>query len=487
MDLTEIYQGLLAGPNDDDKSKALNMGMLTTGLGLLGRKNIGEAGILGLGQYQNQLKSLEEHRKSKLQQQMLLMQLKKQMDQQGTLKNIYGLNAPTEPVNSGAPLGIGGVSMPGGMQGNMLTGQVAQATQPAQKNGASLQDLQRLRAAGMDINPDVKLFELANPKTEVHGGIAFNPRMLSHGQRLPQQLITPQGQGVETIVGPDNRTTVSPMAESVPTFSAFERAKEEAKAGYTPFLGELDSSNRPIPQTVQQFVNKQRGAAGSMQSSPGQSGMGMTPGEKTLQEGRAKNTVEFETKLSEAAALSANLVSQLKDAERNLAKFEPGKLTPLSKFIGQWAISIKLMTPEEAEEKFGNISSMEALQGSINRLAALAVRQTDAQPAVRQIDMIMKSFPNLDHTPQGAMLLLDTLRKNSELQIEKANYWEKWKEAGKGDNASSFENWWNAQVQVPTFFNPNYNVERGMKPKMAPATNSPARVRKYNPATGKIE
>ena len=48
MNLDELLKGILAGPSEDDRSRAMNMGILQTGLGLLARKNVGEAGMMGV-------------------------------------------------------------------------------------------------------------------------------------------------------------------------------------------------------------------------------------------------------------------------------------------------------------------------------------------------------------------------------------------------------------------------------------------------------
>lgn len=75
MDISEIMQGVMAGPSSEDKARAMNMGLLHTGLGLLARRNIGESGLLGIQASQGALDSARKDRAQQLQSAALIPQL----------------------------------------------------------------------------------------------------------------------------------------------------------------------------------------------------------------------------------------------------------------------------------------------------------------------------------------------------------------------------------------------------------------------------
>jgi len=44
MEIQDLMQSLMAGPSEDERKRALNMGLLNAGLAMMGRRNIGDAG-----------------------------------------------------------------------------------------------------------------------------------------------------------------------------------------------------------------------------------------------------------------------------------------------------------------------------------------------------------------------------------------------------------------------------------------------------------
>jgi hypothetical protein len=69
-----LMRGLLSGPNGQDRDKALNYGLLTAGLGLLGGKNIGNAGLLGL---QTGMGAMDDAQKRNMQALAIIPQIQK--------------------------------------------------------------------------------------------------------------------------------------------------------------------------------------------------------------------------------------------------------------------------------------------------------------------------------------------------------------------------------------------------------------------------
>jgi hypothetical protein len=86
--------GLLGGPNDDDKSRALNYGLLTAGLGLLGGRNIGEAGLLGLNTGMGVMDSAQKQQLQKLQAMAVIPQIQKSMAEAQRAKTAVDFYSP---------------------------------------------------------------------------------------------------------------------------------------------------------------------------------------------------------------------------------------------------------------------------------------------------------------------------------------------------------------------------------------------------------
>lgn len=236
--------------------------------------------------------------------------------------------------------------------------------------------------------------------------------------------------------------------------------REQAKADFDPFLGQVDEQNRPIPQTRGQFA---RGISGMPQSTPqsqqpqGQSqpgvqrGMGMTPFALSYDKERAQLAPKWEEKVGADAAMAATSLTKLRDAEQALQNFEPGKLTPLKKSIGEWLVSTGVMSQKDADEKFGGIADMQKFTSVMTELVATSVRQADAQPALRQIEMMEKAYPQLVQTGRAAQLLLQTLIRDRSLPLMKAETYANFLEnGGQPQDYQKFESWFNTKF-APSF------------------------------------
>lgn len=227
--------GFVAAQDRAERASANNMAMLSGGLGIM--QNMRQM------QFEDMLKPLQ------------LQQLQQSVEQakqkQAALQAFAnraqggGQQAAVEGMNQGAQVGDIGPTITNAARapsGGIL--------------GYSPADLVPLKATGTDTSDYLKIWEAMNPTAQIHNGYAFNPRQLQHGQALPGVQVTPQGQGVQTTIGPGGLPQLSPMAGSLDTFRQFKTVE----AGLDPFMGELDANDRPIPQTRAGFAQRYSGA-----------------------------------------------------------------------------------------------------------------------------------------------------------------------------------------------------------------------------------
>lgn len=189
MEINDLIGGMLGGPTPEEKARALNMGLLTAGLGLLGRRNIGDAGLLGMQAGQGALEKSMAERKANLQNAALLMKLKKDMEQQEALKGF----ASTYMTPGGAALAEGA-----------KVGDIGPTVTNAARIGAPAQSVPPFGALAVNAPPEVvKLMmadwelrnpkELRLPKVEVTAGdYAFNPYQTKPGF-LPSAKVDEKG------------------------------------------------------------------------------------------------------------------------------------------------------------------------------------------------------------------------------------------------------------------------------------------------------
>ena len=251
--------GLLGlGPTADDKQKAMTMGLISAGLGILSAnaqnpRGAGFAGALGgaapgLQMYQQTLQAGPKERIQNMQGIMQIAGLKKQLDEDDFFKSLMDKWNKPPAVTTNPDLGVGGMSTPGGGQMNPVTGQSlpapVQDTQSMFKNNLDIANIaawKRPQTAnalykGLELsNPDLKPVDMggsnafANPKTGAivnsvnktlsPGEVATQARWetergsLSKEQQLSKMLdiIGIQLKGNEAFDKTGNRVDIAPL------------------------------------------------------------------------------------------------------------------------------------------------------------------------------------------------------------------------------------------------------------------------------------
>lgn len=146
-------------------------------------------------------------------------------------------------------------------------------------------------------------------------------------------------------------------------------------------------------------------------------------------------------------AKSAMNLPQLQEMERAVSTFTPGKLTGIKETLGRWAVGTGLMTEDEANKKFGNIGSMQELQSISTRMASVQLRQSDGNPAVKQLELMLESMPNKGQTPEGFALTMKYMQAAEHMNIAKMQEAHKWfSQTGKETDVSGFESAWAKRV-----------------------------------------
>lgn len=224
LNFDELMRGLLSGPSPEERSRAMNMGILQAGLGLLARKNIGEAGMLGVQAGQGMLDKSIAERKSTMQNAAQLMALKKQMDQQKALSGLFAGDGEQRTQAAQGALAAGAEQ---GDIGPTVTNAARIPQQPF-----SSRPFEAALAGG--VNPEVvkTLLELRNPKMEVSSGYAFNPRTVQSGF-IPQFQFNKEGQGVLAIPGANGLPMVSNAPGSLEAKAAQIANEKRAEQPYT--------------------------------------------------------------------------------------------------------------------------------------------------------------------------------------------------------------------------------------------------------------
>ena len=109
----------------------------------------------------------------------------------------------------------------------------------------------------------------------------------------------------------------------------------------------------------------------------------------------------------------------LQQMEGMAATFTPGKLTPLAQGVAQWAIGIGIINEEEANAMFGNVGNMQGLTSASTKLAALTLRQSDGNPAVKQLELMLDAMPNKGQTPEGFAVTMKFMQAAEKMKIAK--------------------------------------------------------------------
>lgn len=227
---------------------------------LLGREDIRRgnadqfAQVQGVLQMQNALQDMQDRSVLRpLQQEQLRLAVQKAAAQQAALQDFAnrrggGVLTPAGALSAGAAQGdVGPTVTNAGRIGTQPGGVLSTGV------GYQPEDLVTLQNAGVDTSPYAKIWELANPKLEHVPGVGMtSPRTGQVVASMPR--ITDTGRAAGLVPDGQGGWTVQVPQGSVEAYSRFQQADEAAKAAYTPFLGQLDAQNRPIPQTTLQFA-----------------------------------------------------------------------------------------------------------------------------------------------------------------------------------------------------------------------------------------
>lgn len=160
----------------------------------------------------------------------------------------------------------------------------------------------------------------------------------------------------------------------------------------------------------------------------------------------------FEKAMNDASASVVGMrqVDQLVDLGKNI---NTNAMAPFKTSVGQWLIATGLATPEWVKSNVIDVSSAEAAIGAVNRMVATAVRNTDANPAVRQIEMLRQSYPQVFQTPQGFQMTANILRDAHMYNIEKFRSLQQWRQSH-GGTSEGFESQWAITAsQMPFIWN----------------------------------
>lgn len=453
-------QGILSNPQD--------AALMQLGLGLLSQSGpsprkvgtgeaFGKAGLSALDTYQQQQVNQRRDQLANMQMMMQRYKMQKELEakaafQEWIKRNSGGgqSNMPAAEMALAQGATQGDIGPTVGNEQRMAGIMSQGGAQRGQSVPPNFDELLGLGIPAQSVNAMRANWELRNPAATVHGGYAIPPmRGLSGPTALPQRTITPSGQGVQDIPGQG----VSPIPGSLQTYGAFRNIDEQSKAAYDPFMGVLDPQGRPIPMTRGEFAEQRRGQSQLTPSTEApapteRTGVGLTPFGKSTLETQGKKVAEYIDKTRTEADQAASILTELDFVGNMLKGFDPSKLAPAKKAIGEWAIGLGVMTKAEADSAFGSISDMQGLTGAINNIVARAVRQTDAQPAVRQIELMRQAYPQLDQTGEGAQMLLDLLRKQQTLSVEKARYMAQYvAKPGGAESIDDFNSQWRDVVK----------------------------------------
>jgi hypothetical protein len=310
------------------------------------------------------------------------------------------------------PQGMQNITGPNGNQASVVPGFQQSSAQ------LGIQPIEKVQ------NPDQTFSYI--PKSDlISAGKPTGPM----GSMTPSQTI--QGTA-ETRGGARSRILGDELANYDQRMRAGETLSQEDQSGYSAlkkemgiqFGGGLGNSPK-FGQNQQQMIEQ----AGQMKEAE-KSGAGL---------GDIKANIYTE------GVNATKSLPQLQSMTEMVKTFTPGKLTPLASTLGQWAVGTGLMTEPEANKTFGNIGSMQALTSASTRMAAIALRQSDGNPAVKQLELMLQSMPNADQTPEGFALTMQFMQAADKMKITKMqaahDYFQK-----PNATTSGFETEWSRKV-----------------------------------------
>jgi len=214
---------------------------------------------------------------------------------------------------------------------------------------------------------------------------------------------------------------------------------------------------------------------------------GQTEFEKTYGEGMAKealSTVQGGDKALEN-------IQQVQLVRGLLNNIQTGKLTPAQATIGGWMQSVGL-DPKTFGIDPNLPATAETAQALMSKMALSNIGGQGGIPAnnFSEADrkFVVGMTSSLSNRPEANEILLDAKERISQLAIEKADAWAQARDAGIG--YEKFNSAWRKELSSRNVFGDLIAKSDALKnaPQQAPtATPAQPGVRRYNPATGRIE
>jgi hypothetical protein len=467
----------------EEQQRAMNMGLLTGGLGILSQNAVkprgsGALGALGgalpgMAMYQNMMDHAPRQRLQNVQGLLAVNKMQKDMAAQDMLRQ-FVMGQGGMPGAQGA---LGDELAAGGQPGptNAAAGRIPQAT-AGQVPGFGM------RAAGGVPGETVKVlmedWKLRNPEMKVDGGYAYNPRAIQPGF-MPALNFSREGKGAMAL--PDPRTglpVIRPPEGALETFGAFEDVSKRADAKYqlqtqpplSPnqpprYMSTLDAlglGGQPIPQTpapqaprpqmtpqsfprVTPQVQAQRDAEAGQIRAREQTGggipiqavipesragipAGMSPVDQAVVKGR--EAAESETGQLQAKSVNGyrERVPQLTSTLRRLERLE--QLTSDDKTFAAAGAELKTQLGSIAQavglkinaEKTANTEEYIAHVAELLK-ERLASKDYGSGTGVSNLDLLTggRPLPEVMKTPQGRQQIIQALRLDTQRSIGDMN------------------------------------------------------------------
>jgi hypothetical protein len=239
MDLSQLQGMLSFQPTPEEQQRAMTQGLLMGGLGILGAnaQNPRGAGRMaplagampGLIGYNRMMEDAPKHRLQNVQGLLQLQKLKKDIDNQDTLRNFvsnFGMGGtPGASGALGAEMGAGGAPGPT----NAAAGRIPQAA------ANSIPPFEMLYAMGIDPKVVTGMREthaMRLPKMNVSNGYAYDERTVPQGF-LPGLNFSREGKAALALIDPaTGLPTISAPRGAPETFAGYEDITRRADARY---------------------------------------------------------------------------------------------------------------------------------------------------------------------------------------------------------------------------------------------------------------
>lgn len=357
-----------------------------------------------------------------------------------------------------APAGVSGPSGP------MPSGQPM--PQPQQQPGAGGPAGGIPMQVWLATDPTGKAYmtQLAKDNTPVstrYGIFARDPN--NRNQFVPVGGALPQG-ALPYRMGPNGQVDVSPYPGQVKGAGQVAGAIAGAQAGAKfPFQNVTTPSGSTVPAfTVPGLVPGSGASSGPMPSSApetmpsapsatpgmpsqatGQPVVGQTTASKSYGEDAGKAAVEYENSVNGGAASSVTQNRMLDELTKNLGDMNPGKLAAVQKSIAEWKVATGL--GDENDRRIA--ASSEVTDKLTGQLVSNALKSMTARPTQAEFQIFLNKFvPNMNMTPQGAEAVIGFMRQQNNLNLQKQQAFQQWKQNQRPENYRNFDTIWNQQM-----------------------------------------